>query len=62
LEVVGDGRDRALEEGGEEVNRVCVDAGAFVACYLEVSSFGGLGKRRGGGGDNPVVEQWGYNF
>ena len=34
LEVVGAGRDRALEEGGEEVNGVCVDAGTFVACCM----------------------------
>jgi hypothetical protein len=34
LEVVSYGRDGAFEEGREEVNGICVDAGAFVVSSM----------------------------
>jgi hypothetical protein len=36
LEVVSYGWDGAFEEGREEVNRICIDAGAFVVSSMSL--------------------------
>jgi hypothetical protein len=67
LEVVTDSQDGAIEEGGEKVNGVGVDAHALVASSMlngvanvtwKGERFGGLEKKKGGG--NPAMGQWEY--
>ena len=62
MEVVGDGRDRAIEEGGEEVNGVCVDVGTFVVCcmsdgvaYVTWKGINLVAWKRGGVG---ITQRW----